>query len=47
MVYYIHVRVILKGYKKYLPLVLCIIYRPHSFLYAAEFFFIFSLDITK
>lgn len=40
MVYYIHVRVILKGYEKYLPLVLCIIYRPLILSFMPQNFFL-------
>lgn len=47
MVYYTHVRVILKGYKNYLLLVLCIIYQSLILSLMPQIFIFFqSLPLT-
>jgi len=47
MVYYTRVRVILKDYKKYLPLVLCIIYLPLILSFIPQIFFYLSSLLIK
>lgn len=44
MVYYTHVRVILKGYKNYLLLVLCIIYQSLILSFMPQIFILFSIS---